>query len=107
MQPALYVCPSVCCATPGPAIPDQRDFPERVHLAFKRRLREVSLRTKAWIITGGTKAGVMKMVGDMVRETEDDVRRATSTHFTATAACSLCSPASQPSSPLRASELAR
>ena len=46
-----------------------------MHLAFKRRLREVSLRTKAWIITGGTKAGVMKMVGDMVRETEDDVRQ--------------------------------
>lgn len=65
--------PSVLISVTGDAANNQDGFPERVHAAFRRRLREVVHRTKAWIITGGTKAGVMKMVGDMLRESEVSV----------------------------------
>ena len=64
--------PTVVISVTGDAAGNP-DVPERMHTAFRTRLREVVLRTRAWIITGGTKAGVMKMVGEMVRETEDDI----------------------------------
>ena len=39
---------------------------------FRRGLREAARQTSAWILTGGTNSGVMKMVGNMVQEQEDD-----------------------------------
>ena len=38
---------------------------------FRRGLREAARQTKGWIITGGTNAGVMKLVGTTVRESDD------------------------------------
>lgn len=38
---------------------------------FRRGLREAARRTNAWIITGGTCAGIMQLVGQTVRESED------------------------------------
>ena len=40
-------------------------------LIFRRGLREAARKTGAWILTGGTNSGVMKMVGNMVQEQDD------------------------------------
>ena len=37
-------------------------MPDRLALVFRRGLLAVATRTKAWIVTGGTAAGVMAMV---------------------------------------------
>ena len=39
---------------------------------FRRGLREAAHQTHAWIVTGGTHAGVMKLVGTMLQEDESD-----------------------------------
>ena len=39
---------------------------------FERGLRNAASKTGAWIITGGTNSGVMKMVGQMVQKAGDD-----------------------------------
>ena len=44
----------------------QMGFPESVSATFHRILQEGALRTKAWVVHGGTNAGVMRMVGEAV-----------------------------------------
>ena len=39
---------------------------------FCHGLREAARVTKGWIVTGGTESGVMKLVGHMVRQDEED-----------------------------------
>jgi len=41
-------------------------IPHRMKKAFKRGLIKAAASTGAWIITGGTNTGVMKLVGDAV-----------------------------------------
>jgi hypothetical protein len=41
---------------------------EETKIAFKKALMKVASNANAWIITGGTDTGVMKLVGDAVRE---------------------------------------
>ncbi len=43
-------------------------LPYLVKKAFKRGLIKAAASTGAWIITGGTNAGVMKLVGDAVAD---------------------------------------
>ena len=43
-------------------------IPQRMKTAFKRGLIKAATSTNAWIITGGTNAGVMKLVGEAVSE---------------------------------------
>ena len=40
---------------------------------FRRGLRKAAAITRAWIITGGTKSGVMELVGKTVREADTQV----------------------------------
>ena len=39
---------------------------------FERGLRNAAVKTGAWIITGGTNSGVMKMVGQMIQKAGND-----------------------------------
>lgn len=41
---------------------------ERTKTAFKQALTKVARETDAWIVTGGSNCGVMKLVGDAVME---------------------------------------
>lgn len=43
-------------------------IPQRMKAAFKRGLIKAATSTGAWIITGGTNAGVMKLVGEAVAD---------------------------------------
>lgn len=43
-------------------------FPEFTRKAFKRGLLKAAVSTGAWIITGGTEHGVMRLVGEAVSE---------------------------------------
>jgi len=43
-------------------------IPHRMKKAFKEGLIKVAATTGAWIITGGTNAGVMRLVGEAVAE---------------------------------------
>ena len=45
----------------------------RMKTAFKRGLLKVASSTGAWIITGGTNTGVMKLVGEAISEDLSDV----------------------------------
>jgi transient receptor potential cation channel subfamily M protein 2 len=44
------------------------NIPQRMRKAFKRGLVKAAVSTGAWIITGGTNAGVMRLVGEAVAE---------------------------------------
>jgi hypothetical protein len=41
---------------------------DEINIEFKKALMKVASNANAWIITGGTDIGVMKLVGDAVRE---------------------------------------
>jgi transient receptor potential cation channel subfamily M protein 2 len=43
-------------------------IPQRMKTAFKRGLIKAATSTNAWIITGGTNTGVMRLVGEAVSE---------------------------------------
>jgi hypothetical protein len=43
-------------------------IPQRMKKAFKRGLIKAAASTGAWIITGGTNAGVMRLVGEAVAD---------------------------------------
>ena len=43
-------------------------IPHRMKKAFKRGLIKAAASTRAWIITGGTNTGVMRLVGEAVTE---------------------------------------
>ena len=43
-------------------------IPHRMKKAFKRGLIKAAASTGAWIITGGTNTGVMRLVGEAVAE---------------------------------------
>lgn len=43
-------------------------IPMRIRKAFKRGLIKVASTTGAWIVTNGTNVGVVKLVGDAVKE---------------------------------------
>jgi transient receptor potential cation channel subfamily M protein 2 len=43
-------------------------IPQRMRTAFKRGLIKAATSTNSWIITGGTNAGVMRLVGEAVSE---------------------------------------
>ena len=47
------------------------DMRPKDRIIFRRGLREAARKTRAWILTGGTNTGVMKMVGNMVQEQDD------------------------------------
>lgn len=44
------------------------NIPSQMRQAFKRGLVKVASTTGAWIISGGTNTGVMKLVGEAVSE---------------------------------------
>jgi transient receptor potential cation channel subfamily M protein 2 len=44
------------------------NIPQRMKKAFKRGLIKAAVSTGAWIITGGTNTGVMRLVGEAVAE---------------------------------------
>lgn len=44
------------------------NIPNQMKRAFKRGLIKVSSTTGAWIITGGTNTGLMRLVGEAVSE---------------------------------------
>ena len=46
-------------------------MPAKERTIFRRGLREAARRVGAWIITGGTNAGVMSLVGSMVHSAEE------------------------------------
>jgi transient receptor potential cation channel subfamily M protein 2 len=46
----------------------QFSIPLKMRSAFKRGLIKAATSTNAWIITGGTNTGVMKLVGEAVAE---------------------------------------
>ena len=46
----------------------QFSIPLKMRKAFKQGLINVAASTNAWIITGGTNTGVMKLVGEAVSE---------------------------------------
>ena len=48
-------------------------IPPKLEQVFRRGLRKAALTTKAWIVTGGTKSGVMELVGKTVREADTQV----------------------------------
>lgn len=43
-------------------------IPQRMKKAFKRGLIKAAASTGAWIITGGTNTGVMRLVGEAVAD---------------------------------------
>ena len=44
------------------------DVPLKIKNIFKQGLYKVAACTDAWIITGGTDVGIMKLVGDSMKE---------------------------------------
>jgi hypothetical protein len=44
------------------------NIPQRMRKAFKRGLIKAAVSTGAWIITGGTNTGVMRLVGEAVAD---------------------------------------
>ena len=50
-------------------------LPETLKTTFQRGLIRAARKTSAWIVTGGTQAGVMELVGQTVRESKgrDDI----------------------------------
>ena len=64
--------PPVLISVTGSALP-LNEMSSKSKAIFRRGLREAARQTSAWILTGGTNTGVMKMVGAMVSEQDDDV----------------------------------
>ena len=63
--------PSVLISVTGAAA--GVSIPPKLEQVFRRGLRKAALTTKAWIVTGGTKSGVMELVGKTVREADVQV----------------------------------
>ena len=61
--------PSVISVTGAAAAEGESEAGE----IFRRGLRKAAAITRAWIITGGTKSGVMELVGKTVREADTQV----------------------------------
>ena len=65
--------PPVIISVTGAALGTIDELKSLPKLIFRRGLREAARRTNAWIITGGTCAGIMQLVGQTVRESEDPI----------------------------------
>ena len=65
--------PRVLISVTGAASGSIANWPAKEQLVFRRGLLKAAHTTNAWVVTGGTHAGVMKMVGKMLQE--DDSNR--------------------------------
>jgi hypothetical protein len=65
--------PPVIISVTGAALGTIDELKSLPKLIFRRGLAEAARRTNAWIITGGTCAGIMQLVGQTVRESEDPI----------------------------------
>ncbi len=60
--------PPVLISVTGAATTKNLELSARDEKIFRRGLRSAALQTNAWIVTGGTAAGVMQLVGSLVHE---------------------------------------
>ena len=70
-QPWALPPPGAVISVTGAADDTESQLSSAERETFFHGLREASRITQAWIVTGGTESGVMKLVGQMVREDED------------------------------------
>ena len=71
LEPFGLSPPSALISVTGAADTTISDLSPKEQEIFRHGLREVARISKAWIITGGTESGVMKLVGDLVGEATD------------------------------------